>query len=269
VQALPLKDRCIVIIGGTSGLGLSAARACADAGAKLVVVGRDRESAASTGAELKDAARVLCADATEPTTASEAIATALHEFGRFDGLYHVAGGSGRSAGDGPLHEISDAGWQYTLNLNLTSLFFSNRAAAQQFLAQKSGGVVLNMGSVLGFSPSPQFFAAHAYAAAKSAIVGLTQSAAAYYAPHNIRFNVIAPGLTQTPMAQRAASDPAIMQFIRSKQPLDGGRIAQPADLDAAVVFLLSDQSRFVTGQVLCVDGGWRVSEGQTPESGHA
>jgi NAD(P)-dependent dehydrogenase (short-subunit alcohol dehydrogenase family) len=268
VQALPLQDRCIVIFGGTSGLGLSAARACAGAGAKLVIVGRDRESAASTGAELAGA-RVLCADATQPNTASEAIATALHEFGRFDGLYHVAGGSGRSAGDGPLHEISDDGWGYTLNLNLTSLFYSNRAATQQFLKQKTGGVVLNMGSVLGFSPSPHFFATHAYAAAKAAIVGLTQSAAAYYAPHNIRFNVIAPGLTQTPMAQRAANDPAIMQFIHSKQPLDGGRIGHPSDLDAAVVFLLSDQSKFVTGQVLGVDGGWCVSEGQTPGSGHA
>ena len=269
MQALPLQNRCIVIIGGTSGLGLSAARACAEAGAKLVIVGRDRESAASTGAQLANVARVLCADATEPNTASEAIVTALHEFGRFDGLYHVAGGSGRSAGDGPLHEISDAGWQYTLNLNLTSLFYSNRAAAQQFLAQKTGGVVLNMGSVLGFSPSPRFFATHTYAAAKAAVIGFTQSAAAYYAPHNIRFNVIAPGLTQTPMAQRAANDPTIMQFIRSKQPLDGGRIGQPSDLDAAVVFLLSDQSKFITGQVLCVDGGWCVSEGQTPESGHA
>jgi NAD(P)-dependent dehydrogenase (short-subunit alcohol dehydrogenase family) len=126
-----------------------------------------------------------------------------------------------------------------------------------------------MGSVLGFSPSPHYFATHTYAAAKAAIAGLTQSAAAYYAPHNIRFNVIAPGLVQTPMAQRAANDPAIMQFVRSKQPLDGGRIADPSDLDAAVVFLLSDQSKFVTGQVLCVDGGWCVCEGQTPERGHA
>ena len=213
-------------------------------------------------------ARVFCADATQPQTAPEAISAALHEFQRFDGLYHVAGGSGRSAGDGPLDQISDEGWDLTLRLNLTSLFYSNRAAAQQFLKQKTAGAILNMGSVLGISPSPQYFATHAYAAAKAAIVGLTQSAAAYYAPHNIRFNVIAPGLTHTPMAQRAASNPAIMEYIRTKQPLDGGRIGQPSDLDAAVVFLLSDQSRFVTGQVLCVDGGWCVSEGQISGSGN-
>jgi NAD(P)-dependent dehydrogenase (short-subunit alcohol dehydrogenase family) len=141
---------------------------------------------------------------------------------------------------------------------------SNRAAARQFLAQGTGGTVLNMGSVLGFSPSPQFFSTHAYAAAKAAIIGLTQSAAAYYAVQQIRFNVIAPALVETPMARRAAGDPRILKFIATKQPLDGGRIGMPGDLDSAVIFFLSHESRFVTGQVLAVDGGWCVSEGQVP-----
>jgi NAD(P)-dependent dehydrogenase (short-subunit alcohol dehydrogenase family) len=265
VETGALQHRVIVIVGGTTGLGLSGAQACARAGAKVVVVGRDRENAASAGAMLGDRARVLVGDATDPRTAPEAIAAALHEFGRFDGLYHVAGGSGRRAGDGPLHEISDEGWDFTLNLNLRSLFLSNRAAAQQFLKQNTGGAVLNMSSVLGYSPSPQFFATHAYAAAKAAIVGLTKAAASYYAPKNIRFNVVAPALVETPMARRAAEDETILKFIATKQPLDGGRIGQPADLDAAVVFLLSDQSKFITGQTLAVDGGWTVSDGQIPE----
>ena len=84
--------------------------------------------------------------------------------------------------------------------------------------------------------------------------------AAYYAPHQIRFNLIAPALTETPMAQRAAENTEIMTFIQQKQPLDGGRIGKPTDLDAAAVFFLSDQSRFVTGQVLAVDGGWSVTD---------
>ena len=119
-----------------------------------------------------------------------------------------------------------------------------------------------MGSVLGWSPSPTHFATHAYAAAKAGIVGLTRSCAAYYAPRGIRFNVIAPGLVETPMAQRAAGDERIRRFVKTKQPLDGGRIGRPEDLDAAVVFMLSDAGRFATGQVLAVDGGWCVSEGQ-------
>src|SRR4029077_19711543 len=108
--------------------------------------------------------------------------------------YHVAGGSGRKFGDGPLHEVTDACIDWTLALNLKSVIFSNRAAVRQFRAQGGGGAVLNMGSVLGFRPSPQFFSTHIYAAAKSAIVGFTRSCAAYYAKENIRFNVVAAAL---------------------------------------------------------------------------
>jgi NAD(P)-dependent dehydrogenase (short-subunit alcohol dehydrogenase family) len=125
-------------------------------------------------------------------------------------------------------------------------------------------VILNMGSVLGWSPSPEFFATHVYAAAKSAIVGFTKSIAAYYAPRGIRCNVLAPALVETPMAKRAAGDERIQEFIATKQPLDGGRIGRPQDCDGAAVFLLSDAAQFVTGQVLAVDGGWTVSEGQLP-----
>jgi NAD(P)-dependent dehydrogenase (short-subunit alcohol dehydrogenase family) len=118
-----------------------------------------------------------------------------------------------------------------------------------------------MGSVLGFSPSPKFFSTHAYATAKAAIIGLTKSAAAHYAPQNVRFNVLAPALVATPMSQRAQGDEAILNFIKTKQPLDGGRIGQPSDLDSAAVFFMSDESKSVTGQVLAVDGGWCVTEG--------
>ena len=259
-----LHSKSVVIVGGTSGLGLSAARAVIAEGGKVVIVGRDPQKVEAAKNRLGDASRAVAGDASNPTTAVEAIQTALESFGSFDGFYHVAGGSGRKMGDGPLHEITDAGWHSTLNLNLTSLFNSNRAALCQFLKQGRGGSIVNCGSVLGFSPAPKFFETHAYAAAKAAIIGLTKSAAAYYAPQNIRLNVLAPALVATPMSQRAQGDSTLMQYIKTKQPLDGGRIGQPEDLDAAVVWLLSDQSRFVTGQVIAVDGGWSVSEGQIP-----
>lgn len=256
-----LQDRTVVIIGGTTGLGLSAAKACLRAGASIVVCGRNADSVDAAKTALGLSSRVFVGDAADPTTADTAIQLAIDSFGRFDALYHVAGGSGRAAGDGPLHDVTDAGVEVTLRLNLTSLIYSNRAAVRVFLERGSGGSVLNMGSVLGYSPSPQFFATHVYAAAKSAIIGFTKSCAAYYAPHNIRFNVIAPALVDTPMAQRAVGNDAIQQFIRAKQPLDGGRFGRPEDLDAAVVYFLSGESRYVTGQVLAVDGGWSVSEG--------
>ena len=208
---------------------------------------------------------MLTGDAQEPATIDLAIDVAVQRFGRVDGLYHVAGGSGRAMGDGPLHEISDAGWDATLRLNMTSMFLSNRAAVRQFMRQNSPGVVLNMGSVLGFSPSPHFFATHAYAAAKAGAMGFTRSCAAYYALRNIRFNVIAPALVETPMSRRAVENPAIREYLHTRQPLDGGRIGLPQDLDGAAVFLLSDAARFITGQVLAVDGGWCLSDGQIPE----
>jgi NAD(P)-dependent dehydrogenase (short-subunit alcohol dehydrogenase family) len=255
----------MVVIGGTTGLGLSAARAVLAAGARGVVVsGRSPESARSAVAELGECADAVTGDARAPGHAEEAIDLAVTRFGGFHGLYHVAGGSGRKMGDGPLHEVTDDGIHATLALNLESLVLSNRAAVRRFLEQGEGGSILNMGSVLGGSPSPRFFATHVYAAAKSAVVGFTKSVAAYYASQGIRANVLAPALVETPMAQRAAGDAEILDFIRGKQPLDGGRIGRPSDLDAAVVYFLSPGSAFTTGQVLAVDGGWEVSEGPTP-----
>ena len=256
-----LKDKNIVIIGGTTGLGLSAAKAFIAEGAKVVVVGRNADSVAEAKTILGKNAEAFSGDATVPGTVVKAIEICIQTGGGFDGLYHVAGGSGRKMGDGPLHELSLDGWNKTLELNLTSLMLSNQAAIKKFLELKKGGAILNMSSVLGFSPSPEFFSTHAYAAAKSAVFGFTKSIAAYYAKDNIRVNVIAPALVETPMAQRAAGDENILSFIKTKQPLDGGRIGKPEDLDGLAVYFMSEQSRFTTGQVIAVDGGWSISEG--------
>ena len=253
----PLSGKVLVVVGGTTGLGLSAARG-------VVVTGREAGSASAATASLGGSSAAHVGNATDPAHAPGAIALARERFGGFHALYHVAGGSGRRMGDGPLHEITDDGLRGTLQLNLESVILSNRAAVKQFLAQGTGGAVLNMGSVLGWSPSPEFFATHVYAAAKAAIVGFTKSAAGYYAAQNIRLNVLAPALVATPMSRRAAADERILKFITTKQPLDGGRIGRPDDCDGAAVFLLSDAARFVTGQVLAVDGSWTVSEGQIP-----
>jgi NAD(P)-dependent dehydrogenase (short-subunit alcohol dehydrogenase family) len=252
----------VVVAGGTTGLGLSAARCLAEQGARVVVFGRSEDSVRQAGEILGRQGRAFAADACDASSAERAIKLAVCDFGRLDALYHVAGGSGRAKGDGPLHEITDEGWHFTLELNLTSLFHSNRAAVRQFLRQGGGGALLNMGSVLGWSPSPRYFASHSYATTKAAIIGFTKATASYYAAQNIRCNVIAPALVSTPMSRRAVEDAEIMDFVATKQPLDGGRAGVPQDLDGAALFLLSRQARYITGQVLAVDGGWTVSEGQ-------
>lgn len=257
-----LQNKKIVIIGGTTGIGLSAATAFVAQGARVVLVGRNPESCDKAKILLGQVCEVLTADASDPGSASRAIDICLETFGDFDGLYHVAGGSGRKFGDGPLHELTLPGWEKTFALNLTSLMLSNQAAVQAFRRLGKGGSILNMSSVLGFSPSPRYFVTHAYAAAKSAVIGFTKSIASYYAQDNIRVNLLAPALVETPMSQRASQDEIIQDFVKTKQPLDGGRNGRPEDLDAAAIYFMSDGSVFTTGQTLYVDGGWEVSEGQ-------
>ena len=260
-QPQSLAGKVLVVIGGTTGIGSSAVRAFLAAGAKVVAVGLDPESCKAAQETFKQNCVCLCADARDPQTAPQAVSRAVSEFGSFSGLYHVAGGSGRRWGDGPLHEITDEGWRATIDLNLTSVMYSNRTAVRRFLAQGSGGTILNTGSVLASSPSPRHFSTHAYSAAKAALEGWTRSCAAYYAPSNIRFNLIVPGLIATPMSSRAQQDAAVTGFVKHKQPLAGGGIGQPEHLDSAALYFMGDGSGFTTGQVLEVDGGWSVSEG--------
>jgi NAD(P)-dependent dehydrogenase (short-subunit alcohol dehydrogenase family) len=252
-----------LIVGGTSGLGLAAARRFLQEGARLVIAGRSPEKAPSALAELSPLGAVAFfpCDAASQEEVARLFREAVGWLGGLDVLYHVAGISGRRHGDGPLHECSLDGWKATLDANLTSTFLTNREAVRIFLAQGKGGAILNMASVLGFAPSPRFFDTVAYAATKGGIISLSRLAGASYASNGIRVNVMAPALIDTPMSARAVGDPAIVHFLESKQPLAGGP-GQPQDCAAAAVFLCSDEARLITGAVLPVDGGWCVSEGQ-------
>jgi NAD(P)-dependent dehydrogenase (short-subunit alcohol dehydrogenase family) len=257
-----LRQRVILVMGGTTGIGAAVVRATLAEGAYVVAVGRDPSQAAPLNEQLGPGAErlhVLAGDATCPETAQQAVQWAMQTWHRLDGLVHIAGGSGRSLGDGPLHSVSTSGWQETLRWNLDSVFFSNRAALNVFLRQRSGCIV-NMTSVLASHPSPRYFGTHAYAAAKAAIVGMTQAAAAYYAPFHIRVNAIAPGLVATPMAQRALHDEEIRSYIANKQPLKSGGVLDPEDIAGLVVFLLSDAACSITGQIIAVDAGWSVTD---------
>ena len=186
-----LSGKGIVVIGGSTGIGLSASKAFVSEGARVVIAARTEQNIHVAKSELGNSIEAICSDARDPNTAMTAIDRCIEKFGSFDGLYHVAGGSGRKMGDGPLHELSLDGWNKTIELNLTSLMLTNQAAVKFFLELRKGGTILNMGSVLGFSPSPRYFATHAYAATKSAITGFSKAVAAFYAKDDIRVNVIA------------------------------------------------------------------------------
>jgi NAD(P)-dependent dehydrogenase (short-subunit alcohol dehydrogenase family) len=256
-------DGKAVLITGSTGIAAAAARALANEGANLFVTSRTPDHAKALADEI--GARWQAADLTQEEAVESVIQGVVGAFGRLDCVYNVAGISGRRLGDGPVHEMTLDGWNLTLANNATSQFLVCRAAIRQMLAQEPAGngqrgAILNMSSTLARHPEPTYFATHGYAASKGAIESFSRAMAAYYATHGIRINVIAPGLVATPMSQRAQANPEIIAYASTRQPLAGG-ILEAHDLVGAALFLLSDDARMITGQVLDVDGGWSVGEG--------
>jgi NAD(P)-dependent dehydrogenase (short-subunit alcohol dehydrogenase family) len=264
-----LEGRACLIVGGTGGIGLASARRFLEEGARVVVAGLDDEAGPQAAARLSAVGPVWFAavDVREPSSVDLLFRQALtHLGGRLDVLFHVAGASGRRFGDAPLAECSVEGWDAVIDLNTRGTFLTNRAAVRQMRVQACDemglrGTVLNVGSVVAHSPSPRFFGTYAYAASKGAIEAMTRAAASAYAPEKIRFNLLAPALVDTPMSARATSDPAIRGYLATKQPIASGP-GTAADCAEAALYLCEPASRFVTGAVLAVDGGWSLAEGQ-------
>ena len=263
----------VCLITGSTGIAAASATRLASEGATIFVVSRTEAHARDLAAAIDQAggrAAYLAGDLAEDGIAEAAAATCVARFGRIDGLLSVAGGSGRRFGDGSIHRMTAEAWDRTIALNLRSQALVAGAVVRRMLEQPqtdagSRGSVVLVSSVLATSPVPGLFETHAYAAAKGGIAGLALAMAAAYAPARIRVNTLAPGLTTTPMAVRAAADAATVAFARRKQPLVDGFLGA-GDIAAAAVFLLADESRAVTGQVLAVDGGWAVTS-VAPEAG--
>lgn len=250
-----------LIITGSTGIAAATARLAAAAGAQLVIATGDPDSgwelAAATGAECWVGELSLL------NSADSVLGVCLARYGRVDALFNAAGQSGRRFGDGPVHECTDEGWDAAFQHNLRAMFQMSRAVIGRMLQQAPApdgvrGAILNMGSVLAESPEPRHFDTHAYAAAKGAVVALSRSMASYYAPHQIRVNVLAPGLVRTPASQRVQANPELLAFLEKKQPLAAGMV-DAEDVARAALFLLGPDARSITGDVLTVDAGWSVT----------
>jgi len=240
-----LKGKVAIVTGGGSGIGLATTQLFAQEGARVIVFDLNDPHGNSPRVDVTSASEV-----------ESAINEVIRTHGRLDILVNVAGGSGRKWGDGPTDLCTLEGWDKTLSLNLDSVFYCCKYALPVMLNQKHG-VIVNVSSVLGMVGGDEDFATHAYASSKGAVIGLTRSIASYYAPRGIRANVICPSLIATPMSQRAQESEQIRSRLPQLQPLTGD-FGSPNDVAQAALYLASDESSFVTGAVLTVDGGWTV-----------
>ena len=257
-----ILDNKVCLITGSTGIAEATALHAAEEGANVFVTSRTEDNCQALAEKLGKQGAYRAADLTQQEQVADVVQACVGKWGRIDGLFNVAGISGRRFGDGPLHECTEEGWDATLDANAKSMFLVCRAVLQQMLTQQpredgARGAILNMASVLAFAPERKFFASHAYAASKGAIVSLSKAMASYYAPHGIRVNAIAPALVETPMSKRAGENAEIMAFMRDKQPL--GAMMSAMDVAGMAVFLLGDRARAITGTVVTVDAGWCVS----------
>lgn len=246
-----------LLITGSSGIAAAAARLASNRDARVFIVGNRENECKDLSKDLPGSAFAV-ADVADYAAVQASVAACIRQNGGIDAVFNVAGISGRSLGDGPLHECTPGGWQAMMNIHAAGTFYVCREVLRYWLEASRKGAIVNTGSVLARFPEREFFATHAYAASKGAIESMSLAAAAYYAPLGIRINVIAPGLLRTPMSTRAQANEKIRAFIKHKQPLKGD-FAEAEEIARIALFLLSDESIPMTGEVIRADAGWAVT----------
>lgn len=251
------EGKTVVVAGGTGGIGSEVARGVVREGGSVLLVARDEERLAARVEELnalagRPAASRLAADAGSLAALSAAAAEAVARFGRLDGWVHAVG----SILLKPLSATGEEDFARQLDLNVGSAFRALHAALGPMRRQRGGSIVL-FGSAAASLGLPNHAA---ISAAKAAVVGLARSAAMDLARYAIRVNVVSPGLVRTPMSAAITSSEASLKVSQAMHPT--GRISEPADVAAAVLYLLSDGAVNVTGALLPVDGG--MTAGRPP-----
>ncbi|ABW12582.1 short-chain dehydrogenase/reductase SDR [Parafrankia sp. EAN1pec] len=239
-----LEDKVTIVTGAGSGIGKAAALLFAQEGAKVVCADMNG-SEKDTAAEIGPNAVAVQVDVAVGAQVENMVDTAVREFGKLDVLYNNAGISGSF---GPIHELDEETLDRLLAVNIKGVFFGIKYAVPVMLAN-GGGSIINTASNAGMVGWKH---KAGYSAAKGGVVLLTKSAALDYAKSGIRVNAVCPGMTWTGLA--AAQAPAPPEDLKVPNPM--ARFAKPSELAAAALFLASDESSFVTGVAMPVDGGY-------------
>ena len=249
---MSLDGRVAIVTGGARGIGRETAETLAAAGARVVLADRDKEKVEDAAEEMRAlglGATPIVADVADEASVDEMVQATLKREGRLDILVNNAGiAIRRSAVDLALGD-----WDKVLSVNMTGSFLCARAAARLMIAGGTGGAIVNVASIMGLSGGG-LYPNVSYQATKGAIVNMTRALAVEWAPHVIRVNAVAPTYVRTELIGPILKDPDLVARIEAMTPLR--KLAEPADIAAAIAFLVSPAAAMITGHTLAVDGGF-------------
>lgn len=247
-----VEGKVVLVAGAGGGIGGAAADGLGREGAAVVCTDVDAGAAEATASRIRAVggrAMALSLDVRDPLAVAAAVAAAVREFGRLDVLLDCAGVSH----SGSFLDLDPGEWSRIIAVNLTGMFHLGQAAARQMVRQGDGGSIINVTSQLAEVARPE---RAAYVASKGGGRSLTHAMALELAPHGIRVNAIAPGPTLTGLTRASYADPERRRATISQIPL--GRLGEPEDIAGAILYLASEESRWVTGSTVTVDGGYLV-----------
>ncbi len=251
LKTFSLDGKVALVTGGSRGIGQAIAMGLARAGADVAVTSRKLPDLENVASEIKKLGRKSLAVATHVGRLDEItnlVSKVKNEFGRIDILVNNAGTNPTM--DQAL-DVGERAWDSIMNLNLKGLFFLSQAVAR-VMKEQGGGKIINISSIAGLRPD----ILPVYSISKAGVIMATKVMAQQWAPYNIRANVVAPGLVKTRFSEALWNTPEIYEATMARTPLR--RLAEPDEMVGAVVFLASDASSYVTGDVICVDGGSNI-----------
>lgn len=244
------KDKTAVVTGGASGIGAAICRRLLEEGARVVAADINEQRLRQMETESQGRLIGIIADVTREQDVAAMTQTALDRFGSLDAAFNVAG----AARGGPIVDLEEADWDWTVDLVLKGVYLSTKHEARHMRAAATGGAIVNISSLNAHVP---LWGSSPYAAAKAGVEMFTKNAALELASYGIRVNAVLPGLIATPLTSGFTEDEPLKQDFLRRIPLD--RTGTPEDIASSCLYLASNDAAYITGTSLVVDGGWEIT----------